>query len=59
MYCNTLYSENDFYFEGPLQTAALLSMTGVGCIVGNQWYTSISDNLKLTTSLIKGKEYIV
>ena len=48
------YSSQDMRFEGPVETAALLSLIGAGCILGNQWYTSVQENLKLVTRLLKG-----
>lgn len=35
--------------------AMLFSLTGVGCIVANQWYTSVERNLEQINSLIKGE----
>lgn len=44
------------YYEQPLQTAMLLSMTGVGSLLANQWYTSVEANLERTNTVIKGIE---
>ncbi|NWU12145.1 CFA46 protein, partial [Cephalopterus ornatus] len=30
--------------ERPTETAMLLSLTGVGCVVATQWYTSLQEN---------------
>jgi len=43
-----LFSEQDLHTEQPLQAAALLSLVGMGCLIGCQWYTTVqisSDNM--------------
>ena len=43
-----LFSEQDLRTEQPLQAAAVLSLVGVGCLIGCQWYTTVqisSDNM--------------
>ncbi len=51
---NYFCSEEELYFEQPVQTAMLLSMTGVGCVVANQLYMSVETNLRHTKVLLKG-----
>lgn len=39
-----LSSSEQFALEKPLETALLMSLGGVGCIVLNQWQTSLQQN---------------
>ena len=47
-------SEKQLFHEQPLQAVMLLSLTGVGTILANQWHTMVDKNLERTTTLIKG-----
>jgi len=48
-------SSQDFEFERPVETAALFSLIGAGCIVTNQWYTTVQENVQLMNTLLGGK----
>ncbi|XP_047198342.1 cilia- and flagella-associated protein 46 [Hippoglossus stenolepis] len=41
---DTHKSGGDFALEKPLETALLLSLCGVGCVVLNQWHSSLQQN---------------
>ncbi|CAB1430488.1 unnamed protein product [Pleuronectes platessa] len=48
IHCNSILdthrSGGDFALEKPLETALLLSLCGVGCVVLNQWHSSLQHN---------------
>ncbi|RMB92507.1 hypothetical protein DUI87_31057 [Hirundo rustica rustica] len=39
--------------ERPTETAMLLSLTGVGCIIATQWYTSLEENAERLETLFE------
>ncbi|NXS10655.1 CFA46 protein, partial [Neodrepanis coruscans] len=39
--------------EGPAETAMLLSLSGVGCVVATQWYTSLEENAERLETLFQ------
>ncbi|NXK66714.1 CFA46 protein, partial [Sylvietta virens] len=39
--------------ERPTETAMLLSLTGVGCVIATQWYTSLEENAERLESLFE------
>ena len=47
-------SSQDFEFERPVETTALFSLIGAGCIVTNQWYTTVQENVQLVNSVLAG-----
>ncbi|NXA03260.1 CFA46 protein, partial [Sapayoa aenigma] len=38
--------------EGPAETAMLLSLSGAGCVVAPQWYTSLRENAERLETLL-------
>ena len=45
-------SSKTLALEKPVETAMLTSLTGVKCIIGNQWYCTLAENAsKLNTSM--------
>lgn len=47
-------SSNDLSLEKPVDTAMLLSLTGVSCILANQWHCSLTDNARNMQTILKG-----
>ncbi|KFV62886.1 Tetratricopeptide repeat protein 40, partial [Dryobates pubescens] len=39
--------------EGPTETAMLLSLTGVGSIIANQWFTTLQENAQRLGTLLE------
>ncbi|XP_071827819.1 cilia- and flagella-associated protein 46-like isoform X3 [Apostichopus japonicus] len=46
-------SSNDLSLEKPVDTAMLLSLTGVSCILANQWHCSLTDNARNIQTILK------
>ena len=52
MYAFLNCSSKTLALEKPVETAMLTSLTGVKCIIGNQWYCTLAENAsKLNTSM--------
>ncbi|XP_077992013.1 cilia- and flagella-associated protein 46-like isoform X2 [Glandiceps talaboti] len=51
---DVIKSMNDLSLERPVETAMLLSLTGVGCVIANQWHCTLADNASKFNTLAKG-----
>ena len=45
---------NDLSLEKPIETAMLLSLSGVNCVLANQWHCTLQDNADVFNTLMKG-----
>lgn len=50
-----LSSAGTLALQNPLETALLLSLSGVGCIVLNQWHSSFQQNTHNVTAILDSK----
>ena len=49
-----LDSMTDLSLEKPIETAMLLSLSGVNCVLANQWHCTLQDNADIFNTLMKG-----
>ncbi|XP_072177207.1 cilia- and flagella-associated protein 46-like [Diadema setosum] len=47
-------SNTDLSLEKPVETAMLLSLAGVGCVMANQWHCKLAENACTFNTLMKG-----
>ena len=52
--CNN-FSSKTLALEKPVETAMLTSLTGVKCIIGNQWYCTLAENASKLNTSMKGR----
>ncbi|XP_071946706.1 cilia- and flagella-associated protein 46-like [Antedon mediterranea] len=51
---DVIKTHNDLKHEKPVETSMLLSMTGIGCLIANQWHCTLKDNASTFNTLSKG-----
>lgn len=51
-------SPGQFDLEEPLETALLLSLGGVGCIVISQWHSSLQQNMHNMATVLDSRVWI-
>lgn len=53
-YCAIIFSENFLSLEKPVETAMLVSVTGVKCLMANQWHCTLAENANRLKVSMKG-----